>query len=119
MEKKEMELMKIENAAVTMSSLELVEFINSQRKEGEAELLHKNFLAKVPQVLGEEGSAKFSANLPDVYGRDRRGYRLPKREACLMAMSYSYELQAKVFDRMTYLENKNRVPSIPELLRQH
>lgn len=24
----------------------------------------------------------------------------PKREACLMAMSYSYDIQAKVFDRM-------------------
>lgn len=95
------------NEIVTMSSLELVEFINSQRKEGEAELLHKNFLAKVPQVLGEETSAKFSADLPDSYGRGRRGYRFPKREACLMAMSYSYELQAKVFDRMTELEQGN------------
>ena len=33
-------------------------------------------------------------------------YRFPKREACLMAMSYSYELQAKVFDHMTALETK-------------
>jgi hypothetical protein len=33
-------------------------------------------------------------------------YRFPKREASLMAMSYSYELQAKVFDKMTALEAK-------------
>lgn len=33
-------------------------------------------------------------------------YTFPKREACLMAMSYSYELQAKVFDRMTALEER-------------
>jgi hypothetical protein len=44
-----------------------------------------------------EASAKFSADLPDSYGRARRGYRFPKREACLMAMNYSYDLQAKVF----------------------
>ena len=89
---------------VTMSSLEMVEYINSTRKEGEAELLHKNFCAKVPVVLGQETSAKFLADLPDVYGRPRKGYRFPKREACLMAMSYSYKLQARVYDKMTALE---------------
>lgn len=92
----------------TMSSLELVDFINEQRPHDEPELQHKNFIAKVPQVLGET-SAKFLADLPDSYGRPRRGYRFPKREACLMAMSYSYELQAKVFDRMTELELRSQV----------
>lgn len=105
------------NQAVTMTSLELADFINSHRKEaarraGEAfpskecpELLHKNLLAKVPDVLGER-SAEFLADLPDSYGRSRAGYRFPKREACLMAMSYSYELQAAVFDKMTALEQE-------------
>ncbi len=88
-----------------MTSLELVDFINQQRKEGEPELLHKNFLAKVPDVLGGT-SADFSADLPDAYGRPRRGYRFPKREACLMAMSYSYDMHAKVFDRMAGLAAK-------------
>ena len=97
---------------VTMTSLELVDFINSTRKDGEAVLLHKNFTAKVLQVLGEETSAKFLADLPDSYGRPRRGYRFPKREACLMAMSYSYELQAKVFDRMTELEEGQQKPKL-------
>lgn len=102
-------------SAATMTSLELVDFINSHRKQqaeqaGQPfassdfpELLHKNFLAKVPEVLGER-SAEFSADLPDNYGRPRRGYRFPKRESCLMAMSYSYDLQAAVFDHMTALE---------------
>lgn len=101
--------------AATMTSLELVDFINAHRKQqaeqaGQAfpsdefpELLHKNFLAKAPEVLGER-SAEFAADLPDSYGRSRRGYRFPKRESCLMAMSYSYELQAAVFDHMTALE---------------
>ena len=104
--------------AVTMSSLELVAFINEDRKaladsagvefpsKGYAELQHKHFLAKVPDVLGVERSANFSSDLPDSYGRLQPGYKFPKREACLMAMSYSYDLQAKVFDRMTALEEK-------------
>lgn len=91
---------------ITMTSLELVDFINQQRKEGEAVLRHDNFMAKVPQVLGELGSLKFK----DTYIHPQNGqtypcYRFPKREACLMAMSYSYEIQAKVFDRMTALES--------------
>lgn len=91
----------------TMTSIELVEFINEQRDASEPELTHANFLAKVPKVLGET-SHSFECDLPDAYGRPRRGYRFPKREACLMAMSYSYELQAKVFDRMTALEAKQK-----------
>ena len=47
---------------VTMTSLELVEFINSQRQDGDAELRHADFLAKVPQVLGEEMSEKFRSS---------------------------------------------------------
>lgn len=108
--------------APMMTSLELVDFINADRKakayaagmsfpcEGYPKLMHKNFLAKVPEVLGAT-SADFSADLPDGYGRARRGYSFPKREACLMAMSYSYELQAKVFDRMTALESKPAAPA--------
>ncbi|QDR69249.1 transporter [Pseudomonas sp. BJP69] len=108
--------------APVMTSLELVDFINDDRKakayaagmvfpcEGYPRLMHKNFLAKVPEVLGAT-SADFSADLPDGYGRARRGYSFPKREACLMAMSYSYELQAKVFDRMTALESKPAAPA--------
>lgn len=103
-------------SVTTMSSLEMVELINSMRKEGEAELLHKNFLAKVPVVLGEDTSAKFSADLPDAYGRPRKGYKFPKREACLMAMSYSYELQAVVYDWWQELES-DRTPSFENLHR--
>ena len=74
-----------------MNSLEIVDIINSERKEGDSELQHKHFLEKVPKVIGEKTSAKFSADLPEAYGRPRRGYHFPKREACLMAMSYSYD----------------------------
>ena len=96
---------------VTMTSLELVDYINTERDETEAELTHANFLAKVPKVLAET-SHFFECDLPDGYGRPRKAYRFPKREACLMAMSYSYDLQAKVFDRMTALESA-ATPAIP------
>ncbi|WP_256590463.1 Rha family transcriptional regulator [Pseudomonas sp. Irchel 3A18] len=109
---------------VSMTSLELVDFINQDRKrqalsagmafpcDGYPKLMHKNLLSKVPEVLGET-SAKFSANLPDRYGRPRRGYSFPKREACLIAMSYSYDLQAKVFDRMSALEESEKAKLTP------
>lgn len=103
-----------------MTSLQLVEYVNSYRKEkaleegvpfpskGHAKLEHSDFMKKVPEVLGG-GSGIFS----DTYQHDQNGqiyqcYKFPKREACLMAMSYSYELQAKVFDYMTELEMKQQ-----------
>lgn len=116
------------NTTVTMTSHELVEFINNHRKEqaegsgyafpskGFAKLEHKNFLPKVPEVLGVETSAKFLADLPDSYGRLQPAYRFPKREATLMAMSYSYALQAAVYDHMTALEAKVAQPQPPVAL---
>lgn len=104
-----------ENVArgVSMSSLELVEFINSKRKDGEPRLTHKNLIAKVPRVLGTDQSAKFSADYLDTRGRTQKCFIFPKREACLVAMSYSYELQALVFDRMTALEERERARALP------
>ena len=97
---------------VTMTSLELVDFINSTRKDGEAVLRPDNFMAKVPSVLGANQAPKFlgTSNYLNGAGNQvpRKIYNFPKREACLMAMSYSYELQAKVFDRMTELEEQQK-----------
>lgn len=98
----------LNNQQQTMTSIELVEFINSERiskkEEVTVTLAHSDFMKKVPLVIGE-GHGNFS----DTYQHEQNKqtypmYRFPKREACLMAMSYSYELQAKVFDRMTALE---------------
>lgn len=93
---------------VTMTSLDIVDFINDFRIKNEsnpAQLSHADFMKKVPKVLGSMGLGKFS----DTYVHAQNGqtypcFRFPKREACLMAMSYSYELQAQVFDRMTAME---------------
>ena len=97
----------------TMSSLELVEFINSQRKEGEAVVRHSDFLAKVLKVLGSEYSENFRSTYIAENGKQNPCYVFPKREACLMAMSYSYELQAAVFDKMTALEAQAMQPFDP------
>lgn len=106
------------NEQVTMSSLEMVEYINSVRSADEAEVRHSNFLAKVPNVLkGDE--LKFQSVYIGGNGQERPCYKFPKREACLMAMSYSYELQAKVYDRMTELEGNLQKPKTPlELARE-
>lgn len=95
-----------QSQTVTMTSLELVEFINSDRKDGDSELRHDDFLRKVPKVLGEAIARNFTGYYKALNGKQNPMYRFPKREACLMAMSYSYELQAKVFDKMTALESR-------------
>lgn len=102
--------------APTMSSMEMVDYINAERQsKAEAEglsfpckkyrkLRHDSLMLKVPKVLGATQSPKFSGDYTDEKGRTYPCFHLPKREACLIAMSYSYELQAQVFDHMTQLE---------------
>lgn len=97
---------------ITMSSLELVEYINKYRNPSDAEVQHYDLLKKVPKVLGEV-AGNFSGYYIAANGKQNPCYNFPKREACLMAMSYSYELQAKVFDRMTELES-HASPKIPQ-----
>lgn len=105
---------------VTMSSPEIVDFINEYRAKNESnpvQLRHDSFMAKVPKVLGENQSPKFIGDYKDAKGRTYPCYRFPKREACLMAMSYSYELQAQVFDRMTAMEEALKAQKPVELSR--
>ena len=109
---------------VTMTSLELVDYINDSRKfdEKPVQLRHADFMAKVPKVLGLETSEKFRSSYLAGNGEHRPCYRFQKREACLMAMSYSYELQAQIFDRMTAMEEALKKPALnlddPAFLRQ-
>ena len=99
-----------------MSSPEIVDFINEYRAKNESnpvQLRHDSFMAKVPKVLGENQSPKFIGDYKDAKGRTYPCYHFPKREACLMAMSYSYELQAQVFDRMTAMEQHIAAQNLP------
>lgn len=101
---------------VTMSSLEIVDFINEYRAKNESnpvQLRHDSFMAKAPKVLGENQSPKFIGDYKDAKGRTYPCYYFQKREACLMAMSYSYELQAQIFDRMTAMENHIAAQNLP------
>ncbi|CNI67872.1 Uncharacterised protein [Yersinia massiliensis] len=104
------------NEAPTMSSMEMVDYINADREskskvEGLTfpckkyrKLRHDSLMLKAPKVLGENQSPKFIGDYTDEKGRTYPCYNFPKREACLIAMSYSYELQAQIFDHMTQLE---------------
>ena len=103
---------------VTMTSPEIVDFINAHRQsvatieKPYVELHHRSFMSKVPQVLGISNAANFLASQNYGNNNTRQIYVFPKREACLMAMSYSYELQAQVFDRMTAMEEALKKPVI-------
>ena len=107
------------NGVQTLSSLEVVKLINQERLTeyktygGKyTELQHRDFTRKVPEVFGEEGCAKFSAYLKNEQnGQEYRCFQLPQREACLMLMSYSYKLQAKVYDAWVAAEKKLEVAS--------
>ena len=100
--------------AVTMSSIDLVDIINSMRGEGRAELLHKNFMVKIEGHPGID-SAKFLAQYKDSTGRSLKCYQLPKRECELMVMSESLEVQTKVYDHMTDLEQRLQAPRLAQL----
>lgn len=113
---KSMVASEISKPIETMTSLEIVSLINKGRKiEGGAPMLaHADFMKKVPQVLGEKDVGNFSEIYLDAYKREQPCYRLPRRETMLMLMSYSYELQAAVYDRMVELESsKLNTLSIP------
>jgi hypothetical protein len=101
----------------TMTSLEIVRLINDEREEGQAELRHADFLAKVPKVIGEEPAKNFVGQYKAGNGQMQPCYNLPKREAHLMVMSESYKVQAKVYDRWQELEAMSvPVPTSAEAL---
>ena len=100
------------NQPATMTSLQIVEMINDERKAisvltGKAPkvLLHKTFLTKARDVLGDEGQQNFlHTHVNQQNGQSYPIYIFPKREATLMAMSYSPAISAAVYDKMTALE---------------
>jgi hypothetical protein len=95
--------------ASTMSSIELVDLINSMREPGRAELRHDHFMAKIEKHPGID-SPKFLGQYKDSTRRTLKCYALPKRECELMVMSESLAVQAKVYDRMAELEGERPDP---------
>ena len=82
----------------TVSSIELVSIINDMRDMGKATLRHDNFIRKIEGHPAID-SPKFLGQYKDGSGRSVKCYYLPKREACLMVMSESESVRAKVYDR--------------------
>lgn len=103
--------LSVTEGVATMSSLDMVEYINATRISGVALLRHDHFMTKVPKVI--LNAPKFLGT--QTYGNNitRKVYNFPKREACLMAMSYSYELQAEIFDAWQATERGISTPTIP------
>ena len=83
-----------------MSSVEIVEVINTMRKPGSAVLAHYDFIKKLEAHPGI-AHGNFSGGYFDPDGQVRPCYYLPKREAELMVMSESLDVQTKVYDRLT------------------
>lgn len=106
------ELAKLNNEFLTMSSLEIVDVINSLREPEDAVMLHKNFLAKVLRVLGEDLAANFLAVRIDSRGKEQPCYNLPKREAHLMVMSENYKVQAAIYDKWQELEQERMLNKV-------
>lgn len=95
-----------------MSSIELAKLC-----VGDGKYDHKNFIKKAEKVLGT-GVVNFYhtdeiRRADGVVTNTRTILLLPERESCLMAMSYSYELQAKVYDSWRKLAEEY-VPQVPQ-----
>lgn len=99
-----------------MSSVEIVDVINQLRPTGKAEMMHNDFMKKVREHPGIS-AGNFSSTYLDRQGKERPCYYLPKREAELMVMSESLEVQTQVYDRLAELEAA-AVPKLPQSYAQ-
>jgi hypothetical protein len=93
----------------TMNSLDLAYLCVGQSKDA-----HSDFIKKAKKVLGE-GLGNFSDTYTTVQNKELTCYNLPEREACLMAMSYSYDLQAFVYDEWQKLKGNAEPKWLVEL----
>ncbi len=92
---------QIKNETPVMSSVDLAIMCAGDKKDS-----HSNFMKKAKEVLGG-GVVNFYDSYQSKQGKVLDCLMLPEREACLMAMSYSYELQAKVYDAWQSLRSGN------------
>ena len=97
-----MELIQINPETQTMSSLDLAKLFVGDKKDA-----HADFIKKMKLEFGEEGIGNFSDTY--VHPQNKRTYvfyNLPERESSLMAMSYTAEARAVVYDAWQALRNK-------------
>lgn len=93
------------NQQLTMSSREIAELTGKR---------HDHVLRDIKKMI-ENPNLGFAVTegfySPPGQGRTYKLYNLPRRSSDLLVMSYSVEIQAKVYDRWVELENKQ--PKIP------
>lgn len=84
---------------IAMSSREIAELCEKE---------HKNVMADIRGMLEELGetSAKFSADLPDAYGRAQPCFNLPKDLTITLVSGYNVKLRKRIIDRWIELERK-------------
>lgn len=89
----------IATEALTMSSREIAELCEKE---------HKNVMADIRKMLEDLGqtSAKFSADLPDAYGRKQPVFSLPKDLTLTLVAGYNVKLRKRIIDRWMELEAK-------------
>lgn len=91
------------SGALTMSSREIADLTGKE---------HKNVLADIRKMLAdlEMGSADFSADVPDAYGRPQPGFALPKDLTLTLVAGYNVQLRKRIIDRWMELEERARGP---------
>lgn len=108
---------------VTMTTLELTDFINNLRPSAEP-IRHDNMMRKVKAYFGEADRLISEAVYLAENGEQRKCYRLKKREAVLLAGTYEYKVAAAVYDRMTLLEGHlenaaNRIKALVSACKEY
>lgn len=99
-----MNIIKTVNNNNAMTSLDLLEVINTYRLEdGKNPMLHKNFIVKIEDEL-ESNSAEFQAQYKDASGKVNKMYNLPKDECMLVAMRESKYVRKQTVEYLKKLE---------------
>ena len=93
----------VNSSVVTMSSREIAELTGKE---------HKNVLADIRKMLQdlELTSAEFSANLPDVYGRQQQVFNLNKELTLTLVSGYNVKLRLAIIKRWQELEAAFALP---------
>lgn len=101
-----MNLLATSNQPLTMSSREIAELTGKR---------HDHVLRDIQKMIDNPNLGfAFESGFysPSGNGRSYKQFLLPRRSCDLLVMSYSVEIQAKVYDRWVELENKQ--PKVPQ-----
>jgi len=94
---------------LTMSSREIADRTGKR---------HDNVVRDIEKMLTAIGEdlLRFEEMSPDSYGREQRGYRLPKDLIFTLVSGYSVPLRHKIVTRWQSLEQAQRAPVVPQSL---